>query len=233
MEPGTNRGSSKPSREDHTSRKQNRYQRETARKTSDGSSLRSAGNDPLVKRGKEAEIQASEPMDVEAGRDEPSLVIKDHGKEALHHAAQEEAETADKDRTARKRDRNNLEVTRRGGPPECRGEPETWAHVYRGSSGTRPRIAYVEKEKSTEGSQKRSRSPHGRQAEDRPHGTATQGPSRQAKPVAAPEEGVGSGCPSSSEEEEAPPAKAPRAQATMACSNCNKECSSLKALNNH
>ena len=77
------------------------------------------------------------------------------------------------------------------------------------------------KEKTTEGSQKRSRSPHGRQAEDRTHGKATQRPSRHAEPVAAPEEGVGSGGPSSSEEEEAPLAKAPRAQATMACPSCN------------
>ena len=89
--------------EDHTAYRQPRYQRETARKTSDGSSLRSAGNDPLVKRGKEAEIQASEPMDVEAGRDEPSLVIKDHPKEALHHAAQKGTETADKDSDSEKK----------------------------------------------------------------------------------------------------------------------------------
>ena len=124
-------------------------------------------------------------------------------------------------------------MTGRGGPGEQRGEQEKEDQGYRGAPSTRTQIRYIEKEKNTEGSQKRSRSPHGRQAKDRTHGKATQRPSQHAEPVTAPEEGVGSGGPSSSEEEEAPPAKAPRAQATRACSSCNKECSSLKALNNH
>ena len=116
---------------------------ETARKTSAGSTGRSTGNNPLVKREEEDEIQASEPMDVEVGRDKPSVFIKDYGKEVLHHAAQDGAETLEKDSDSEEKgqEQSGREVMRRVGPPERRGGPETGAHVYRGSSSTRLRIA--------------------------------------------------------------------------------------------
>ena len=126
-------------------------------------------------------------MGGEAGRDKPSCVIKDHGKEALHREAQKGVETADKDSDGEDKgqEQSGREVMRRGGPPERRGEQETEAHGYRGSPGTRTQIMYVEKENTTEGSQKRRRSPHGRQAKDRTNGKATQR-LFQHKPVAPP-----------------------------------------------
>ena len=69
----------------------------------------------------------------------------DHRKEALHHAAQKEAEPADKDLDGKDKgqEQSGREVTRRGGTPERRGKQETEAHVYRGSPGSRTRVTHV------------------------------------------------------------------------------------------
>ena len=123
-------------------------------------------------------------------------------------------------------------VMGRGGPTERREEQEKEALGYRGSHSTITQIRYIEKEKNTEGSQKRSRSPHGRQAKDRTRGKANQRLFQQ-EPVAPSKEGADLGGPDNSGEEEAPPAKVPRAQATTTCPECNKKCISIKVLNKH
>ena len=74
--------------------------------------------------------------------------------------------------------------------------------MYRGTAGSRPRIVHVERGETAEGSHNRSRSPHRRPADYRPHGKDTKRHSPHADPVTAPEEEIGSGSPSCSGEKE-------------------------------
>ena len=157
----------------------------------------SSGDDPLSNRREEDEIQASKPADGEAGRTAPLAFINGHGKDAPYTAAQEEAETADKETESKGKGRgqSGKDLPGRLGPPESRARLETGVHVYRGPAGSRPRIVYVERGKTTEGSHNRSMSPRLRQAAYRPHGKATKRHSRPADPVTAPEEEVVLGVP--------------------------------------
>ena len=64
-----------PGPEDHTARKQPRYQTEEARKAGAASHRMSSGDDPLANRREEEEIQDSDHADGEAGRTNPVALV--------------------------------------------------------------------------------------------------------------------------------------------------------------
>ena len=194
-----------------------------------------SGDDPLANRREEEEIQASDHVDGEAERTDPLDFINGCGKDALRSAVQEEAEPADKESDSKGKGRRQSGKSSPGksGPPERRVGLGPGVKMYRRPADSRPRIMHVKRGETTEGSHNRSTSPRWRQAAYRPHGKATKRHSAQADPVAAPEEEIGSGGPSSSGEKETSQAKTPSSPKTRTCPTCGKACHSLKTLNKH